>query len=345
MIDWARVHIPFKHSPLNGGEVVSIDEDGEVAWRILKRKQAIGSFDKRISFKSIGGDGQGNATHLWISGNPSKFLQGHNVFGSDDLVSLMFDTFRVICNQFNFQPTLQEYQAIKNGDYELGIVDINYSYELPKRADVQAFIRALEFKAKTRHGRPSMKGGTLYFGKNSERWAIKLYAKGEELSTKTGALPDALKHQGIEDWADNKLRIELRLLSKELAKLGIKHAATLTPELTEKLFKEYLDKINMTDQIKLSNETVNQLPNKLKSTYTLWAQGHDLRSLMSKRTYYYHRKELESYGINIDLAPCSEHQKENNVVPMIRILEATPANIPRWAFTKNLIHSSAQRSA
>ena len=26
------------------------------------------------------------ATHLSLSGNPSKFLQGHNIFGSDDLM-------------------------------------------------------------------------------------------------------------------------------------------------------------------------------------------------------------------------------------------------------------------
>jgi II/X family phage/plasmid replication protein len=45
--------------------------------------------DKRISIKSTVGDGQGNATHLWISGNPLKPLQGHNVFGSDDAVSLV----------------------------------------------------------------------------------------------------------------------------------------------------------------------------------------------------------------------------------------------------------------
>ena len=36
--------------------------------------------------RSVGGDGQGMATHLSLSGNPSKFLQGHNIFGSDDLM-------------------------------------------------------------------------------------------------------------------------------------------------------------------------------------------------------------------------------------------------------------------
>jgi len=67
-----------------------MDENGEIEWRAPKRKQATGSYEKKISIKSAGSDGQGNATHLWVSGNPSKFLQGHNVFGSDDLVSLVY---------------------------------------------------------------------------------------------------------------------------------------------------------------------------------------------------------------------------------------------------------------
>lgn len=339
MIDWARVVIPLLHSPLNSGELLSFDESGEVEWRSPKRKMAIGSYDKRISIKSVGGDGQGMATHLWVSGNPSKFLQGHNVFGSDDLVSLMYDTFKIICSQFNIVPTIQELHNAKSGNYDLAMVDINYSFELPSRGDVLAFIRSMEFKAKTRHGRPSMKGGTLYFGKKSERWAIKLYSKAEEITTKTGELPEQLKNVGIETWAENKLRVELRLHSKELVKLDITKANHLKPELASILFHDYLAKINMTEQIRLPSETANTLPNKLKATYTLWSEGHDLRSMMSKATYYRQRKLLMNYGINIDIQP--SQSPSSNVIPMFRVVEAIPASIPNWAYSKKLIHSSA----
>jgi hypothetical protein len=70
MIDWGLVLFPIIHHPINSGEVFSVDPDGEVEWRSPKRVQA---------------------THLWVNGNPSKFLQGHNVFGSDDIVALMSD--------------------------------------------------------------------------------------------------------------------------------------------------------------------------------------------------------------------------------------------------------------
>lgn len=339
MIDWGLVLIPIIHHPINSGEVFSVAPDGEVEWRSPKRVQATGSFEKKISVKSVGGTGDGRATHLWVNGNPSKFLQGHNVFGSDDMVSLMSDLFDIIAPQFNLIPTPEELYRIKTGDYELKTVDINYSYELPSRADVLAFIRALTFKAKTRHGKPSTKGGTLYFGKNSQRWAIKFYCKAEEIKTAAGRIPYDLQNLGIENWVDNKLRIELRLLSKELMKLGIVNVKDLTIDKVKSLFGEYVGRIDMSEQIALTDDAMMNMANKLRSTYTLWIEGHDLRSMMSKATYNRHRLELKEHGINIDLRP--ESTQKSNIVPLIRILEARPAAIPHFAFEKQLIHCSA----
>ena len=81
------------------------------------------------------------------------------------------------------------------------------------------------------------------------------------------------------------------------------------------------------------------MPNKLRSTYTLWLEGHDLRSMMSKATYYRHCLELKELGINIDLRP--ESTKKSNVIPLIRVLEAKPSSIPNFAFERKLIHRSA----
>jgi len=339
MIDWGLVLFPIVHHPIDSGEVFSVAPDGEIEWRSPKRVQATGSFEKKISVKSVGGDGTGLATHLWVNGNPSKFLQGHNVFGSDNIISLMSDLFDVIAPQFGLEPTPEELHRIRTGDYELTMVDINYSYELPSRPDVLAFIRALEFKAKTRHGRPATKGGTLYFGKNSRRWALKFYCKAEEIQTKAGGLPDNLKSIGIEDWAENKLRIELRLLSKQLKTLNIVKVKDLLIDKVKCIFDEYLRKVEMSEQIALTDERMADMPNKLRSTYTLWLEGHDLRNLLSKATYYRHRIDLKEYGINIDLRP--ESTQKSNVVPLIRILEAQPANIPDFAFERGLIHRSA----
>ncbi len=339
MLDWSLVQFPIVHDPIASGYVLSVNPDGTEEWCSPRRLQATGSFEKSISIKSIDCGGVGQASHLWCNGNPSKFLQGHNVFGSDDAVSLLYDVFCILVKQFDLHPTQEEIYRIKTGDYPLKMVDVNYSFSLPCRIDVLAFIRALEFKAKTRHGRPSMKGGTLYFGKNSKRWAIKLYCKAEEIETKRGEIPLKLIGQGIETWAEDKLRIELRLLKKELEDLNIKKVKDLDKQTLQRLFNEYLRKIDMNEQIKLTEEVMMEMPNKLRSTYTLWSEGHDLRSMISKATYYRHRIDLKEFGINIDLRP--ESTTKTNVVPLVRILEAVPAEIPYWAFEKGFVHHSA----
>lgn len=339
MIDWSLVSFPLVHNPIYGGEVISVDSDGTQEWRSPKRVQATGSYEKTISVKSTGGNGRGQATNLWMNGNPSKFLQGHNVFGSDDIVSLLFDVFTKLIKQFNLRPTSEEIERIKTGDYPISTVDINYSFSLPSRSDVLAFIRALEFKAKTRHGKPSTKGGTLYFGKTSEYWAIKFYCKAEEIQTSRGKLPLPIQNKGIEEWVDNILRIELRLLSKQLKRLNILNVKDLNTTTIKQLFNEYLGKIEMTEQIKLTDEIMINMPNKLRSTYTLWSEGHDLRALISKSAYYRHRTALKAFGINIDLRP--ESINKSNVVPLVRIIEATPASIPNFAFEQGLVHHSA----
>ena len=339
MIDWGLVLFPIIHEPINAGRITSTTPDGEVEWVSPKRVQATGSFEKKVSIKSVGGDGTGLATHLWVNGNPSKFLQGHNVFGSDDIISLMYDLFNVIAKQYQLTPTSEELYRIRTGDYELKTVDINYSYELPSKSDVLAFIRALEFKAKTRHGRPSTKGGTLYFGKTSQRWAIKFYCKAEEIQTTRGRLPDNLQGVGIENWAENKLRIELRLLSKQLKILNINKVKDLYVDKVNEIFNEYLRKVEMSEQIALTDEKMIEIPKRLRMTYRAWLDGHDLRDMLSKSAYYRHRADLKLYGINIDLRP--ESTKKSNVVPLIRVLEAKPASIPGFAFDKKIIHHSA----
>jgi II/X family phage/plasmid replication protein len=341
VIDWVTATLPCVHDPIDSGYVCKVLPGGELDWQTPCRHSVEGSYSANISVKSMGGNGRGQATELLISGNPAKFLQGHNVFGSDDLLSLMYDTYIKICASLSLEPTLDELRKVKEGDYVIKNIDINRSFELPTRADVLAWIRAMEYKSKTRHGRPSTKGGTLYFGKATPRWKIKVYSKGEELDAgKKHELPAALMDSPIKAWANNKLRIELTLLKKELQTIGIGKALDLTVSMIDELYRQYIGRIEMSEQITLSSEDQLALPTKYQSTYLHWYNGVDLRSILTKATYYRHRKALLEYGIDIALRKETK-KRPSNVVPLIRILEAQPASIPQWAFDQGLVHPSA----
>ena len=342
MIDWVTAIIPFVHEPLNGGSVLKVLPSGEVEWESPCRLSVRGSHERDIAVRSQGGDGSGLATELVIDGNPSKYLQGHNIFGSDDLRVLVSDTLTSVSSLLKFSVPEDVLRAVRAGEYRLTRVDINYMFELPTMSDVKSWIRAAEFKSKTRHGRPSSKAGSLYWGKSSRRWSLKAYSKGEELKAgKSHALPDHLSGTPLINYAQNKLRLELTLRAKELEKIGLLEAKRWQGSSPFRLFSEYAKRIEMNEQIALTTKVLHDLPRYLQGTYVLWQTGQNPRELLSKNTFYKHRKALLELGIDINLGV--EKVDRSNVVPLIRVLEAVPVDIPGWAYDMGLVHPSAQR--
>jgi II/X family phage/plasmid replication protein len=55
---------------------------------------------------------------------------------------------------------------------------------------------------------------------------------------------------------------------------------------------------------------------------------------MSKSSFYRYRTQILKHGIDISI---TQDSKRNNVVPLIRYLEAEPAAIPQWAYDKKLV--------
>ena len=139
---------------------------------------------------------------------------------------------------------------------------------------------------------------------------------------KTHQLPDHLQNLGLEDFIKGKLRAELRIFTKELQKHGITHGYHLNPTTLDELFTAYLGKIDMATQATLIDEQLMKLPRAVFGTYQLWRQGAHLRELLTEPTYYRHRKILLGHGVDLN-ATCltPEH---NNVVPLMRIIEAVP---------------------
>ena len=85
MIDWVSAKIICNHDPdkLSNGIIASLDRDGNTEWLSNKKTMVEGSYSTNIQIQSL------TDTQIYISGNPTKFLQGHNLFGSNDLVSIM----------------------------------------------------------------------------------------------------------------------------------------------------------------------------------------------------------------------------------------------------------------
>ena len=74
--------------------------------------------------------------------------------------------------------------------------------------------------------------------------------------------------------------------------------------------------------------------------YRSWLHGDDLRSMLPKNTFYRYRRKLKEYDIDIAMVRDTE-KVTNNVVPLIKVLEAQPVGIPYWAFENDLVVAPA----
>lgn len=118
MIDWTTAKLPLASDALiNGGCFVSIDALGKVEYRTDRRLLVEGSHDSRIAIR-------GGLGVLEFSGNPSKFLQGHNLFGPADLVPLMDRCLQVISEKLGLTPSASDLQAWRTGSYDLSRIDV-----------------------------------------------------------------------------------------------------------------------------------------------------------------------------------------------------------------------------
>ena len=334
MIDWLDFTVSLLHDPIPAGRVISVLPDGTTEYDVPKRMQVTGSYESKIFIRSQGGNGNHQATELFISGNPSKFLQGHNVFGCEDINALASGVIKKVAKAIGLDASLASMRAAK-GDFSVKRLDVTRSFAFANRKEVQAVLATLALVSRSRMGRPQTRGGTVYHGKNSRRYSVKMYCKAEELEAgKKHRLPAELEKSPIKQFAENLLRVELTLRSMELKELEVSTGADLTPGVLDKLFRVYFGRIEMASQTDIPSEEIQAMPRAIRSTYLLWKEGIDVKPMMSESTFYRHRHELLTYGVDILTRPLGE---ESRVIPLFRTVTGEPVEIPDWAYEQGLV--------
>lgn len=333
MIDWITAEIRCNNK-LDTGCLAKINPKGEVDWVSCSWLPVTGSYESNIMIKPL------SDTRIVISGNPAKFLQGHNLFGTNDLVYLFNNAFSVIHELLaddGLTPTASQLDDIENGKYHLTRVDINETWHLSNADEVRAWIRAAGEKMNMPYrGKGVFSGDTLYWGKGSKYWFLKCYHKGDEINRKKSNFPSELKTAEMLDYANKSLRLELVLCSKFLRSTCLNNAYFWQEKTARMLLLEYIKKFEMSDNFMISDDVLAKLPTKLKSYYFMWLHGEDVRKHVSKTTFYRIRKQLKEYGIDIALLRDKEREV-NNVIPLVKYLEAKPVGIPDWAYEKGLV--------
>jgi II/X family phage/plasmid replication protein len=343
VIDWIDAIVPCHHvAELSGGKIERTTVHGKVEWKRTMFRKVVGSFDAGIQIKTAWRSDTGDCTHLLISGNLAKFFQGHNLWGSDDPCALVVEFMEWLTGydadtgHLGLIPHAEDVQSWISSQYRFTRIDYTETFHLDSEAEVLAYIRAAEHTAHLPHrGRGQIDGGsTLYFGKHSRRWALKLYAKGPEIRANADSQPAIAKLPAAQVWAQKSLRCELVLRSMELKRRGLQDAAVWSLLLDEgvqfdpsSLIREILGTMTMTTTLGLSPEVLSTLKPALRLTYQAWHAGADLRQTLSRPTFYRYRLQMLPYGIDISTV----QPRELSHRTIASVLVARPADVPEWA--------------
>ena len=342
MIDWVTAKIPFYYPGIiSDGEVMFISGEGELQHSVRKRLQLRGSYDGSISIRTSEVDHNGNTSFIEFSGNPVKFLQGHNLFGSSDLVNITVESVLKIADMLNTPQPQNVLFPLYRGAWTVSRVDINRMYSLDRRPDVLSYLYSLSKTARTRSQAAVSKGSTVYFNKDSRRWKAKFYSKGQEVELKRNKKQGSIElPPAIKQWVDPMLRAELTLLSNELREhpYGLHIAANWNTIEVHDIYTDYMGRIAMAEQ-----KTPDNLTHVIKSrpaaaSYQMWLDGHDLRQILPRPTFYRHRTYLlENHSVDISIPRPSPESNLSNVVPFRKTLELVPATLPHWVEGTNLL--------
>ena len=321
MIDWLSLLIPCPHTtPVDGGKIWVIDPDGSVR-ESLRWAEAEGSHCDKVRVRSHGWD-SGAYQYLYVSGNPAKFFQGHNLIGPEcvDLVrafgQAVFELIKV--------PGL----AIAEGrEWFINRIDITRMYDLGTDSDCHAWLKAAEQRVTVKHrGRGVLDRGTFYVGKHSQRSSLKIYAKGPEFRRRKPRPESNLPVEKMKDWAVGKLRFETVWRRKELERRGLRELSMWTDELPSELFESFISQCGLDMRSGLDVSEIRELPPAWRGIYHQWLAGVDLPQIMSRATWYRWRKRFIALGLDIAADP----PQAGEVIPFVRTLEAVPATVPHW---------------
>lgn len=334
MIDWLSFKAKYDGPDICGGRTVVFDENGEIRFEKLEFLPIEGSHDSQVVVKSVPME---SSNGLYISGNPQKFLQGHNLFGVFDVVGMAYDLVKAILNRLGVLD-LDFMARIAAGRFDLTRVDITASYVLPSTADVRAWLKhSTVFASGKLQPVSDYRGKTVYFGQHSRRVTFKFYCKADDKYFVADASKfDDLRRDFLIEQSQNILRAELTLRGMKLRDMGVSKGFHWDALLAQGVFNMQLEKINLSGEYALEDEDVLNLPTRYRAAYELYKQGKLLSELYSRATYYRHKKFfLETYGINVDVPRV---QERGNVIPLIRVLRAEPVAIPAEAFDLGLVH-------
>ncbi len=347
MIDWLDFTIELQHPTISHGRWCVVDENGEVLRESDTFRKVEGSFSSAINVSSTsaqsfysdamfelglyqGIDNGFLSSAISFYGNPAKYLQGHNIIGTNCIRSLVCALVKDVLPKLGLSDFYvnQALQKVNDLDFWVTRIDITKMFDLGTNEDVEDYLYMMPLTVKARGDRCDYTKSTFYVGKHSTIWTAKFYNKYRELISKSKhhRLNPIFTDTNLLDFSKGKLRAELTLRKKQLDKLSLTYAKKLQPEIN-KLFNKFMGRMTMTNQ-RVNREKLSFLSPRYQSTYFRWRDGDNPKSFLTKSVFYRHKTALLEIGVDISKPPIMEENRRADIQSLTKVLAP---KVVRWS--------------
>lgn len=255
-----------------------------------------------------------NGKAIAIRACPLKAFQGHNVFGTDNVLALALKLIRNVLSQRRIRYTPEQWCAWQRGEITLEALDITYRFELPENTTATLICEHMLRRVGTTFKPAWLTQGVgvrlQVPGRNAE-WVF--YDKRKELNDKRllarTQLEAVIGNDSAPVWnallatAGNSIRAELKLSKAYLQREQLDAVAAWSPAVPQQVYYSELAKLRLgaAASIEVIRDSIADLQDKkLMQTLLLWMHGEDMRSLFALSTLKSRRREiLDLIGVDI----------------------------------------------
>lgn len=328
-VDWLTVSQEHPEGGLpvvSCGAVWATDEDGQVKWQTIRRVQHEGSFETSVAIRCDG-------HRVELSGNIGRFGRPENVFGfglveclrraNELLAAYGLPPFTAGERRIVPAPRSRkdQFSRLVWTGARISRIDLTANFETGSEANASAVLAALSQQHKSKQrGATCAQGETVSWG-GGRRQYWKAYNKARELVAHGCADERVIEHcrrVGL-------VRFEGTVRSNALTDIG---AAYLGDYVTGWAMGQLISLYNEASQIlgrcEKPTDDLDELPRQLRATARDYLAGMDMRSTLSRPTFYRHRRELLRYGLDIAMTNVAPFK------PRVQVIQLRPAVKPDW---------------
>jgi hypothetical protein len=253
---------------------------------------------------------------LRIDGNPVKWRQGFNVFGSSDVIGLASE----FCSELVGLIGLDGIGCdIRFDRAYFTRVDATMNFDLGTFAEASSLVRQLSRLASVAHRKSSSFDSSILFP--ARHCSLSIYHKGPELK----AHPGFREVEGLQEVCDRIVRFEVVARSEKLAELGLRSVSSWqNGTCVQNLFNVWWNFVSRLRFPVMVDIDLSSLTGPQKRIYSAWRSGMDVLSVASRATAYRHRNAIIKAGGPDILLP----RPTGDVVEFRRVLRPVLAPVP-----------------